>query len=203
MPFVVAILALVAVVGGVIFFFRNEANAPIVEVTPVTQVATTTTPPPSEPITTPAAPTAATGSAPVATNTNPITPPKNPPVTQAKPTTPAPTPTPTATPVPTPAPVVTAPTPKTLTSKIDYRTPSGAGTSITVTMTLEGSTVTAVDSTYTGNDTDKSYQNRFDGAYKSQVIGKKLGDVSLARVGGASLTSKAFNEATKAIISQS
>lgn len=200
MPFVVVILAIIAVVGGAVFFFRNEANAPVVEVVPITQVATTTEPP-SVPTTTPEVPVVATGSTPVATNTTPTTPPSNPPTTQAKPTTPAPT-APT-TPTPTPAPVVTAPTPKTLTSKIDYRTPSGAGTSITVTMTLEGTTVTAVDSTYTGNSTDKSYQNRFDGAYKSQVIGQKLGDVSLARVGGASLTSKAFNEAVKQIISQS
>ncbi|KXJ97864.1 MAG: hypothetical protein UZ19_OD1000928 [Parcubacteria bacterium OLB19] len=45
-------------------------------------------------------------------------------------------------------------------------------------------------------------QERFDGAYKTQVVGKRLEDISLSRVGGASLTSKAFNEAIANIIDQ-
>jgi len=42
-------------------------------------------------------------------------------------------------------------------------------------------------------------QARFADAYKSEVIGKSLANISLARVGGASLTSRAFNEAVMKI----
>ncbi len=45
-------------------------------------------------------------------------------------------------------------------------------------------------------------QERCYGAYETQVVGKKLEDISLTRGGGASLTSKAFNEAIANIIDQ-
>ena len=45
-------------------------------------------------------------------------------------------------------------------------------------------------------------QERFDAVYKTEVVGKKLTDINLSRVGGASLTSKAFNEAVADIIKQ-
>ena len=75
---------------------------------------------------------------------------------------------------------------------------------IDVTLDVKDGTVTNSDVIYGNKETGYQHplQERFDGAYKTQVVGKKLDNISLSRVGGASLTSKAFNEAVANIIDQ-
>lgn len=48
----------------------------------------------------------------------------------------------------------------------------------------------------------RSYQSRFDAAIESQIVGKKLSDVSLWIIWWASTTSEAFDEALKQIKTQ-
>ena len=75
---------------------------------------------------------------------------------------------------------------------------------IDVTLDVKDGIVTNADVMYGNKETGYQHplQERFDGAYKTQVVGKKLDNISLSRVGGASLTSKAFNEAVANIIDQ-
>lgn len=82
-----------------------------------------------------------------------------------------------------------------------YLTPKRTSHTLAVSLTLEGDTVTDASVQYDGKDTgfSNNYQERFDAEYKTLVIGKKLTDISLSRVGGASLTSESFNEAVKQI----
>ena len=75
---------------------------------------------------------------------------------------------------------------------------------VDVTLDVKDGIVTNADVMYGNKETGYQHplQERFDGAYKTQVVGKKLDNISLSRVGGASLTSKAFNEAVANIIDQ-
>ncbi len=98
--------------------------------------------------------------------------------------------TPTA-PPPTPAPVVAAS--QSLTVHMPYRSPAKIQESITVNLVVKDGVVTAVDSSYNEGQGQNPFQERFDDSYKTLVVGKKLSDISLSRVGGASLTSQAFN----------
>lgn len=84
----------------------------------------------------------------------------------------------------------------TKTEVASYLTPARKEHEITVTLTLNGDTVTDAAVLYDGtsNFSNPSHE-RFDAAYKTEVIGKTLSQISLSRVGGASLTSQAFNEA--------
>ena len=97
-----------------------------------------------------------------------------------------------------PAPVEA--TAKTFTETGSYLTPARTEHKIAVTLTLLNGIVTEADVIYDG---EKGFSNpsheRFDGAYAVEVIGKPLSDISLSRVGGASLTSTAFNEAVTKI----
>lgn len=102
------------------------------------------------------------------------------------------TPTPT-----TPEPATT----KTVTSKtVTYRTPAGNDNQIAVTITLNNDTVSDVSVNYNnGRGVHNNHQKRFDGEFRAQVIGKTIDNISLSRVGGASLTSKAFNDALASV----
>lgn len=75
---------------------------------------------------------------------------------------------------------------------------------VDVTLDVKDGVVINSDVMYGNKETGYQHplQERFDGAYKTQVVGKKLDNISLSRVGGASLTSKAFNEAVANIINQ-
>ncbi len=90
-------------------------------------------------------------------------------------------------------------------SDAGYITPARTNHNIDVTLTIDASnTVTAVSVLYDKKENGFSNPNqeRFNGVYKTEVVGKKLEDISLSRVGGASLTSGAFNEAVAKIISE-
>jgi len=92
---------------------------------------------------------------------------------------------------------------RSLSAEGNYLTPARTAHIVALTLTLSGDTVTDAVVLFDGNASAGQYSNdnqaRFDAAYKEQVIGKRLGDISLSRVGGASLTSRAFNEAVAQI----
>lgn len=78
-----------------------------------------------------------------------------------------------------------------------YIAPGNNNHIVDVSLTLKDDTITAVAVSYSGDDKkeSKQFQGRFSGAIETEVIGKKISDLSLARVGGASLTTGAFNKA--------
>lgn len=76
-----------------------------------------------------------------------------------------------------------------------YVSPAGAE-SVTIGVTLKGDTI--VDATFEGhatNPTSRKLQGQFAAGYKQFVIGKKVDDVSLTVVNGASLAPKGFMDA--------
>ena len=80
-----------------------------------------------------------------------------------------------------------------------YRTPGGQE-SIEVKITIADGMVTdaSVTQNASGGEAEE-YQSKFVSGYKSQVIGKKIEDVSLSRVAGSSLTPLGFNTAIEDI----
>jgi hypothetical protein len=117
------------------------------------------------------------------------------------PVTPTPKPTPvTPNPTPTPKPPVAVTTNyknANYSATTNYNAPGRTNHIVAVNLTVANDIVTAVSVAYSGDHSGESsqYQKRFSGSYQSQVVGKKLADISLSRVGGASLTTKAFNNA--------
>lgn len=76
-----------------------------------------------------------------------------------------------------------------------YSTPGGTE-SVTVTATLTGGNVSEISATGSARGGNSAqFQSQFLGAFKQQVVGKDIDDVSLSRVSGSSLTSNGFNEA--------
>ena len=99
--------------------------------------------------------------------------------------------------------VATTSTANTHQATISYSVPAPEQNVITVNVTVDNGVVTAVDAqNVTNSPQSQQYSARFLANYKTEVVGKKLSDVSLSRVGGASLTSKAFNAAIDAIKTQ-
>ncbi len=91
----------------------------------------------------------------------------------------------------------------TFTGSGSYLTPARTTHELEVALTVENGIVTAADVTYDrGAGFSNPNQERFDGAFEAQVIGKSLDSISLSRVGGASLTTEAFNQAVAAIQAQ-
>lgn len=91
----------------------------------------------------------------------------------------------------------------TFTGSGTYQTPARTSHEIDVTLTVEAGVVTDAKVIYdNGEGFSNPNQERFDGAYKALVVGKSLNEISLSRVGGASLTSEAFNQALVAIKAQ-
>lgn len=82
-----------------------------------------------------------------------------------------------------------------------YRTPDGSYT-MNVSITLANDTVTSVSTTFDSKAQRDGYTKRFSNSYQSYVLGKDLESVNLSRVGGASLTTGAFNSALNTIRSQ-
>ncbi len=124
------------------------------------------------------------------------------PETTSTPTSPTPatTPSPVVTPAPAPVPATTYQN-GTFSATAPYTAPGNAKHNVAVSLTLSGDIVTGATVSYSGDKVDTStyYQNRFSNVYQAQVIGKKLDSISLSRVGGASLTSNAFNNAVNQI----
>jgi cytoskeletal protein RodZ len=82
-----------------------------------------------------------------------------------------------------------------------YQTPDRAPHNIAVTLNIKDGVVIDANVVYEEGVIEKQtgYQKRFEGVYKAEVIGKSISEIALSRVGGASLTSQAFNEAVAKI----
>ncbi|GAA1963872.1 hypothetical protein [Microbacterium aquimaris] len=81
------------------------------------------------------------------------------------------------------------------TAEGSYATPESVET-VTVTVTLEGDIVTAVE--VVGEPTNaesQRYQAEFIGGIAAEVVGKDIDEVSVSRVAGSSLTSGGFRQA--------
>lgn len=75
-----------------------------------------------------------------------------------------------------------------------YFTPKRQEHTMDITLTVKDDTVTEASITYDGGAPASPHHTRFDGGYRGEVVGKKLDDIALSRVGGASLTTNSFNE---------
>lgn len=81
-----------------------------------------------------------------------------------------------------------------------YRVPEANPQSIGVRLTLKSDVIIDVTLSEMATDgTSREYQDVFAAGYKTFVVGKKIADVQLSRVSGASLTSLGFNDALAAI----
>jgi hypothetical protein len=77
-----------------------------------------------------------------------------------------------------------------------YLTPARTSHTVKLTITVENDIIIASSIQYDGKDGySNPNQERFDNTYKEQVIGASLREIRLSRVGAASLTSQAFNDA--------
>lgn len=84
-------------------------------------------------------------------------------------------------------------------SEVTYLTPIRKEYKLDVELTVKDGIVTASNVDYSqGAELDPN-PKRFEAAYKTKIIGKSLDNINLSRVGGASLTTAAFNKALVAI----
>lgn len=80
-------------------------------------------------------------------------------------------------------------------SQVTYLTPIRSEYKLDVAITLKDNIITNAAVAYSqGAEVDPNAQG-FEKVYRTQVIGKDLDTISLSRVGGASLTTGAFNKA--------
>jgi uncharacterized protein with FMN-binding domain len=85
------------------------------------------------------------------------------------------------------------------TAEGSYVSPGGPE-SVTVTLTLEDNTVTALEVEGSGGTPNaKKFQGEFIGSIDEMVVGKNIDDIDVSKVAGSSLTSGGFNEALKQI----
>ncbi|MCA9362529.1 hypothetical protein KC906_04080, partial [Candidatus Kaiserbacteria bacterium] len=81
------------------------------------------------------------------------------------------------------------------TTSVTYLTPANNEYLLNVTLTTNNGVITDANIVYSqGAEVDPNAQ-RFEGAYKEAIIGKQIDELDLSRVGGASLTTGAFNRA--------
>lgn len=89
----------------------------------------------------------------------------------------------------------------TYTKTASYSVPHEKNT-ITVTLTVKDGVVSQVFDEHDYADRESTrYVDRFENAISAAVVGKKLDNISLSRVGGASLTTRGFMSALSAIVS--
>ena len=83
------------------------------------------------------------------------------------------------------------------TSSVTYRTPAGSDP-IGFTVTVQSGVITAASSTvWAKNGTSAWYQESFGSTLSQAVVGKKIAGLSLSAIGGASLTTRAFEQFVK------
>lgn len=81
----------------------------------------------------------------------------------------------------------------------DYSTPGGQE-SVTVTVTLEGGVVSALEVEGSGGSPNtQRYQGEFIDNIDAEVVGKNIDDLEVSKVAGSSLTSGGFNSAIETI----
>lgn len=78
-----------------------------------------------------------------------------------------------------------------------YQVPNGKEHDVFLELVLRNDAVSGVSVAFGGDQDEVStkMQAGFTNAYAAEVVGKKLDELNLARVGGASLTTGAFNQA--------
>lgn len=96
---------------------------------------------------------------------------------------------------------VSAPS-ETYVAEASYFTPRRTEHEMMITIELEGETIVDANITYDGGPAQTPMHTAFDNAYGAVVIGQNINNVELSRVGGASLTSTAFNEGLAEIRAQ-
>lgn len=173
MPIILIIVGIVTALGVGSFMFLSKPQDTSVEVvTPVAQTGNNivnNTLPTTTPVTDPD----------LVTNTSPATTPK---------------------PIPVASVSVTPKTTykdDTYTVTTSYTAPSRTTHKVTATLKIVNDIVTEARVNFSGEkaETSSQYQSSFSQNYQSEVVGKKLDSISLTRVGGASLTTGAFNKA--------
>jgi len=87
-------------------------------------------------------------------------------------------------------------------AEASYFTPRRTEHEMMITLELEGTTIVDANVTYDGGAASTPQHNSFNDAYAAEVIGANINELELSRVGGASLTSTAFNEAVAEIQAQ-
>lgn len=85
------------------------------------------------------------------------------------------------------------------TANASYTDPGRKEHDIEVTLTIADDIVTGASVLYNGAAANTPNHTRFENGYKQEVVGKSLDSISLSRVGGASLTTEAFNDAVAII----
>jgi len=180
MPYVIA-LVIIIVAAGALLLFRQPAEAPVapvveeVVVEEVNRVPEGFTPPSGPP-----------------PNTQPVMPPAVSEIGPAPDTTDN-APTTTAEP---------AATTRTFVAEASYFTPRRTEHEMVITFDLDGEIVSDVSIDYDGAPAVTPAHTGFDNAYKAEVVGANINEIDLSRVGGASLTSVAFNEAVADVRAQ-
>ena len=88
-------------------------------------------------------------------------------------------------------------------ASVSYSVPHGETNTIDVEITIKNGVVSSVntDNDYADHESG-SYISSFEGSISSKVVGKALSELSLSRVGGASLTTSAFKKAITTISTQ-
>lgn len=90
----------------------------------------------------------------------------------------------------------------TYTAEGSYSTPESVE-SISVTVTLDGDVITAVEVTGDPQAREsEQYQSQFIGGIADVVVGQDIDSISVSRVAGSSLTSGGFNQAIEEIKSE-
>lgn len=88
------------------------------------------------------------------------------------------------------------------TTSVTYLTPAKNEYRLEITLITENDVITDATIVYSqGAEVDPNAQ-RFEGAYQEEIIGKQIDELDLSRVGGASLTTGAFNEAVDNILAE-
>ncbi len=87
----------------------------------------------------------------------------------------------------------------TYTATGNYNSPGGAE-QIKITLTIKDDVVTKATAVSIATRPEtKNFQGQFVAGFAAQVVGKKIGEVSLSKVSGSSLTPKGFNDAVRQI----
>lgn len=82
---------------------------------------------------------------------------------------------------------------------IKYTSPAG-GESMKMELVITDDQISSINlDAEAENSTSIGHQNRFKSAINSQVVGKKIDELSLSRVAGASLTTRGFNNTLNSI----